>query len=388
MSTATGLRSEAWASRPSRCASSGIVPPPANGSRIGGGLPSQRLQDLGVRLVEQALVADVLPDDEPLDDARAAARARRRWASSVGNRSGWLTGRRRAGRTAPRGRRERTARPPQVQRRRVAVADRLLPRRLAVDRLERQRHLDQLPLLHSQSFTSRGHPPRTYLARRSGGGPPPPPSAGQGRRVENRSAVGELLDRGRDRRSPWRPSRPRQGPGTGRPSSSRGRGAGSPRSRRSPPRRPDPTHARDPAPTGSPCPPRRGRSTCAGLAAATFLAGGGVAVGDGAGADVVTVTVCAGAGAWTVTTVWVTVVAGAPPLLPHADAATTTATASEHWPGYLWRRGPSIAFSSPSGTMEGRRAPMRPSVTPPPAPDRSGQRALWPQPFGNLHPNG
>ena len=39
ISTATGLRSEAWASRPSRCASSGIVPPPANGSRIGGGLP-------------------------------------------------------------------------------------------------------------------------------------------------------------------------------------------------------------------------------------------------------------------------------------------------------------------------------------------------------------
>ena len=39
ISTATGLRSEACASRPRRWASSGIVPPPANGSRIGGGLP-------------------------------------------------------------------------------------------------------------------------------------------------------------------------------------------------------------------------------------------------------------------------------------------------------------------------------------------------------------
>ena len=32
MSTATGFRSLAWASSPSRCASSGIAPPPANGS--------------------------------------------------------------------------------------------------------------------------------------------------------------------------------------------------------------------------------------------------------------------------------------------------------------------------------------------------------------------
>ena len=45
------------------------VPPPANGSRIGGGLPSGGLQDLRVRLGEEPLVADVLPDDEPLDDA-------------------------------------------------------------------------------------------------------------------------------------------------------------------------------------------------------------------------------------------------------------------------------------------------------------------------------
>ena len=44
MSTATGFRSLACASRPSRWASSGIDPPPANGSRIGGGLPSQESQ--------------------------------------------------------------------------------------------------------------------------------------------------------------------------------------------------------------------------------------------------------------------------------------------------------------------------------------------------------
>ncbi len=39
MRTATGLRSEACASRPSRWASRGMLPPPAKGSRIGGGLP-------------------------------------------------------------------------------------------------------------------------------------------------------------------------------------------------------------------------------------------------------------------------------------------------------------------------------------------------------------
>ena len=41
-------------------------------------------------------------------------------------------------------RRQRPARPPQVQRRRMPVPDRLLPRRRRVDRVKRQRHLDQL----------------------------------------------------------------------------------------------------------------------------------------------------------------------------------------------------------------------------------------------------
>ena len=56
------------------------------------------------------------------------------------------------------GGRERPARPPEVQRRRVAVADRLLARRLPVDRLERQRDLDQLalrcPSRHRPSYRS------------------------------------------------------------------------------------------------------------------------------------------------------------------------------------------------------------------------------------------
>lgn len=42
---------------------------------------------------------------------------------------------------------EGAPRPPEVERRGVAVADRLLPRRLPVDRLQRQRDLDQLPLV-------------------------------------------------------------------------------------------------------------------------------------------------------------------------------------------------------------------------------------------------
>jgi len=43
ISTATGFRSLACASSPSRCTSKGIDPPPQNGSRIAGGLPSKHL---------------------------------------------------------------------------------------------------------------------------------------------------------------------------------------------------------------------------------------------------------------------------------------------------------------------------------------------------------
>ena len=152
MRTATGLRSEACASKPSRWASSGIVPPPANGSRIGGGLPSVDFRISALASAKQALVADVLPDDEALDDARAAARARLAAASSVGNSSGsedWVVDQL-SEQHGP-GRGERPARPPQVQCRWVAVPDRLLPRGLPVDRLQRQRHLDQLALCTSSS---------------------------------------------------------------------------------------------------------------------------------------------------------------------------------------------------------------------------------------------
>ena len=69
MSTATGLRSEACASSPRRWASSGIVPPPANGSRIGGGLPPVDLRISACASASSASSRDVLPDDEPLDDA-------------------------------------------------------------------------------------------------------------------------------------------------------------------------------------------------------------------------------------------------------------------------------------------------------------------------------
>ena len=43
MSTATGLRSLACASKPSRCASSGRAPPPANGSWNDGSLPRSKI---------------------------------------------------------------------------------------------------------------------------------------------------------------------------------------------------------------------------------------------------------------------------------------------------------------------------------------------------------
>ena len=107
---------------------------------------ARRLEDLRVRLGEQSLIARVLPDDEPLDDAVQPLALRALQPPRSGSGRDATTGRRRAGRTAPPAPRKRPARPPQVQRRRVAVADRLLPRRLAVDRLQRQRHLDELAL--------------------------------------------------------------------------------------------------------------------------------------------------------------------------------------------------------------------------------------------------
>ena len=66
------------------------------------------------------------------------------------------------------GRGERPARPPQVQRGRVAVADRLLPRGLAVDVLQRERDLDELAFVARFLGAHRGGPPRSQLSRHAG----------------------------------------------------------------------------------------------------------------------------------------------------------------------------------------------------------------------------
>ena len=69
ISTATGLRSEAWASRPRRWASSGIEPPPAKGVVDRRWIAVGGLQNLGARLAQHLLVIRILPLDKPLDNA-------------------------------------------------------------------------------------------------------------------------------------------------------------------------------------------------------------------------------------------------------------------------------------------------------------------------------
>ena len=102
-----------------------------------------------------------------LDEARAAARARPSLSLLGGELVGVRRrGRRPAGRTARPGGGQRPARPPQVQCRRVAVADRLLPRGLLVDRLQRQRDLDQLALASHGPLRQRH---RCVVARSSAG---------------------------------------------------------------------------------------------------------------------------------------------------------------------------------------------------------------------------
>ncbi len=68
ISTATGFRSLACASSPSRCASSGIEPPPQNGSSTGGGLPSVAFMISARACLQHGLVVRVLPLDQLLDD--------------------------------------------------------------------------------------------------------------------------------------------------------------------------------------------------------------------------------------------------------------------------------------------------------------------------------
>lgn len=104
-----------------------------------------RAEDLLVGLAEQHLVGGVLPHDHPLDEPEQPLpllrlrllggelpRPGRRVVDQLGEQHGPARG-------------ERSACPPQVQGRRVAVADRLLAGGRAVDRLQRQRHLDELP---------------------------------------------------------------------------------------------------------------------------------------------------------------------------------------------------------------------------------------------------
>ncbi len=108
---------------------------------------------------------------------------------------------------------ERAARPPQVQRRGVAVADRLLARGLPVDRLQRQRHLDQLALrcAHGIVLSIGRHRLRTAPGR----APRSCPTCRGGRwRRSRRRRSGRTGSRGSGpRRARSRAGRPARAPG-------------------------------------------------------------------------------------------------------------------------------------------------------------------------------
>ncbi len=89
--TATGLRSLAWASRPSRCASRGMAPPPAKGSSSAGGLPPV---DKRISASAFSRTSSLLEFSHLMSSVRIPKSLSRsiRWASSVGNLSGWLEG--------------------------------------------------------------------------------------------------------------------------------------------------------------------------------------------------------------------------------------------------------------------------------------------------------
>ena len=124
---------------------------------LGAGAPPA-LPDLVARLLQHRLVGGVLPQHQVLDDAeeplallllrllgREEVRVRRRVVHHLREDH------------RPR-RRQRPPRPPQVQRARVPVADRLLPRRRLVDRLQRQGDFDELlvsfhSLLHAGALS-------------------------------------------------------------------------------------------------------------------------------------------------------------------------------------------------------------------------------------------
>ena len=142
------------AGNPSRCASSGIVPPTENGSSTFGNSPSH---DASISARASSLLG-VLPNHQPLQDPeqppplyrltrlrREPVRMSRRiiHERSPQHRPGSC---------------QRPRCPPQLQRRRMPMPGRLLPRRRRADHIQRQRHLNQLPLVPHPLTISRNTP--------------------------------------------------------------------------------------------------------------------------------------------------------------------------------------------------------------------------------------
>ena len=166
ISTATGFRSPARAVRPSRCASSGIVPPPANGSRIGGG-PAGKHRSISARAAPStsgSLEFSHFTSRSRIPNSRSPLRL----LLLLGER---VVPRRIVHQRSPEhrpSRRQRPPSPPQMQRRRMPVPDRLLSSSLRIDHRQRQRHLNQLRPVpgHSRSpyqpgaSAKPGHTPR------------------------------------------------------------------------------------------------------------------------------------------------------------------------------------------------------------------------------------
>ena len=147
--TATGFRSWAWASSPSRCASSGIAPPPAKGSSS---VIFSSPQDLRLGTVQDLRVVGVLPDHQLLQDFEQPLPLRvLLLLGGEALRMGGGIVHQRGPDHSP-SRRQRPPRPPKVQRGRMPMPDRLLPRRLRIDFLQRKRHLNYF-LFHFLSFT-------------------------------------------------------------------------------------------------------------------------------------------------------------------------------------------------------------------------------------------
>jgi len=142
-------------------------PTASKGIEDGGRVAIGRAADLCAHLVEESLVAEVVPVDHPSDeveqtlalgvDARGGVRGSVLNAAFLGLGAVLVEVLARVvdklrEEHGARGR-ERATSPPQVQRRGVPVTDRLLARGLRIDRLERQRDLDQLLLGHQTPQT-------------------------------------------------------------------------------------------------------------------------------------------------------------------------------------------------------------------------------------------